>query len=157
MDILHKNLIEYILNPYLDYKEDILKLKQLYEYKFDIGQHLEYRKHPLIKNISFTYLDNRKIKQISLDKNRNKNGEYVYVNDFCYLKRFYYDNGQKSSESNLKNKLQHGKQITWYSNGQMWYECNYKNGQLHGIYKEWSENGKLIKEGNYKNGKILDK
>jgi hypothetical protein len=45
LHLLSNNILKYVLNQYLDYKEDIIKLKQLYNIKFSIKVHITYKKY----------------------------------------------------------------------------------------------------------------
>jgi hypothetical protein len=83
LNILSNNIIEYVLNLYLDYEKDIIKVKQLYLYKFDIKVHINQRKEHWndgkFQKYCF-YLDYNLIKQNSLighlfSKNKYKNNK----------------------------------------------------------------------------------
>jgi len=49
------------------------------------------------------------------------------------------------------------KEIWYWENGNKWYEYNLKNEKLNGKQYEWYEDGTLFYEGNFKNGELLDK
>jgi antitoxin component YwqK of YwqJK toxin-antitoxin module len=107
---LNNNIIEYILNSYLSYKEDILKIKKLYsQFRFKLKAHLSFKKaYQFNKEISYIifYLDNSAIKQINYNKNK------------------------KVIEYNFKNKKRHGIQKYFGRNGKIRYINCYYNGEL---------------------------
>jgi antitoxin component YwqK of YwqJK toxin-antitoxin module len=110
--------VEYILNSYLDYEEDIMKLKQLYKYKFNIKAHI-------------TYIQKSLEKCILLDKN-------------LIRKKEYYSTGNLFTESNYKNNKLHGtnKRVTY--DGKIILYDEYKDGKCIKITKK--ENGIIIDE-----------
>jgi hypothetical protein len=71
LDLLSNNIIKYVLNRYLSFHLDIIKLKQLYNFKFNLKQH---------KLIIFTSSE-------SLNFNKRK---YWSPNEY-YLRKFYID------------------------------------------------------------------
>lgn len=52
------------------------------------------------------------------------------------------------------NKLSEGKLIFWYENGQKKSETRYIDGKLEGGFTEWYENGRKAKELYYRNGEM---
>lgn len=74
LQLLNKNIMEYILNPYLDYLNDINKLKQLFEHKLNIKPHFKientfYNKTEFMK-YKIINLDNKLIRIIKLYKHK---------------------------------------------------------------------------------------
>jgi hypothetical protein len=114
MNLLHKNLVEYILNSYLNYSEDILKLKLLYQYDSNIKPHLY---HKIIlnfgQNIGFvwikkTYLDEIKLEERYFyeedykNENNKMNGllDKLYENEYNIIKYRYEHNNIKYEYEN---------------------------------------------------------
>jgi hypothetical protein len=87
LNIINNNVIEYVLNLYLDYEEDIIKLKQLYNFRFNIKKHFIY-------------------------KNDYSWGNYckmLYLNNDLIKTKSYYSNGNIETLRNYKNNHLHGK------------------------------------------------
>jgi hypothetical protein len=103
MDILNNNIIEYVLNEYLDYDEDILKLKQLFNFNFNIKKHLYIEKSYYIEDDGIYFniicLSNRKIKEKNF---------YAYTDILSHVLDFK-NNTQKYYEMD----------------GKLRYQCNY--------------------------------
>lgn len=66
---------------------------------------------------------------------------------------FYYPNGKKLSEGNLKEGKPEGYWKTYYENGNLKTEGNRKNFQLDSSWKFYNEKGFITSEINYKSGK----
>ena len=66
---------------------------------------------------------------------------------------FYYDNGKKSSEGNMRDGKPDGYWKTYYPTGQIKTEGNRKNFQLDSIWKFYNEKGVLITSISYVNGR----
>lgn len=66
---------------------------------------------------------------------------------------FYYDNGKKSSEGNMKDGKPDGYWKNYYKSGILKIEGNRKNFQLDSIWKFYSEKGRLTKTIDYREGK----
>ncbi len=66
---------------------------------------------------------------------------------------FYYPNGKKLSEGNLKNGKPEGYWKTYYDNGKIKTEGNRKNYVLDSVWKFYSDKGIISSEINYKEGK----
>ena len=66
---------------------------------------------------------------------------------------FYYENGAKSSEGNMRDGKPVGYWKNYYKHGQLKIEGNRKNFQLDSVWKFYSEKGKITKAVNYKEGK----
>jgi antitoxin component YwqK of YwqJK toxin-antitoxin module len=151
LNLLHNNLIEYILNLYLDYEKDILKLKQLFpQYKFSIKPHLAYTKiFDKYGNGIKCLLDNKNKKLIFTYKNGERKIDNYKGNKF--KRKILFNNGKLDTEIDFKNDFFHGKRKQWYQNGTLWYEENYKNGEREGYRVEYDQRGILIYDENYKN------
>lgn len=67
--------------------------------------------------------------------------------------KFYYSNGQVSSEGTIKNGFPEGYWISYYPNGIIKSEGNRKNGILDSTWIFYSELGNLQSKINYKSGK----
>ena len=87
-------------------------------------------------------------KKLQLPEDFNKlkfdNYELEYDNEYGYDLYIY-----------KNNKMI--KEIWYWENGNKWYEYNLKNEKLNGKQYEWYEDGTLFYEGNFKNGELLDK
>lgn len=66
----------------------------------------------------------------------------------------YYDSGQKESEANYKDGVQHGKYTSWYENGQKELEENWVNGEKDGKFVFWNEDGQKLEEVSWKFGNL---
>jgi antitoxin component YwqK of YwqJK toxin-antitoxin module len=173
MDILNNNIIEYILNLYLDYVDDVQKLKQLYNFKFNIKSHLThyisfYGGKKKIKNKSL-YLDNKpiKIKKYFYNGNKSSLWKCTNLNDNSIFE-CWYKNGKNSYVANMQKGKYHGFFEEWNMMGYYRRKANYENGKLNGIqkyytydekfiYEEIRENGKLINENKINRNKEIDK
>jgi antitoxin component YwqK of YwqJK toxin-antitoxin module len=164
MDILNNNIIEYVLNQYLDYDKDIIKLKKLYENKFSIKPHI--RKD--IKYYNFPHNskqkewlhvytnDNHKLylaREYYSNGQIRKNIKYNLNNLHLRNEKSYYMNGDKISEINFKDDLKHGK-CKFYFNGKLNTVEYYTNDKINGTWKYYI-NGKLNNKRIYKNGKFI--
>jgi antitoxin component YwqK of YwqJK toxin-antitoxin module len=141
LQILSTNIIEYVLNLYLNYEEDIIKLKKLYEYKFNIKPHIK-RNKSMIVGIN-----------------------YIQVDYSLIYKYDYYDNGNRKEQRKYKNSLaanlkivkqQYGCQRNWYKNGLLkaeYYKSNNHRGGT-GICKKWNRDGNIQTEIELINGYI---
>ena len=129
----------------------------------------------LIDGQSKLFHSNGKHKEIVNYRNGMKNGEFItyyssgnillkgnYIDDILNSEMIlYYDldgssviNGSGiKSITNFKNKMKHGKEITYFKNGNVNLESNYENGKLKGEYIEYSEESRdMIYSVNYING-----
>ena len=70
------------------------------------------------------------------------------------LHTFWYENGQKSSETNFKDGEKDGPYNSWYKNGQKEIERTFKNGKWVGLNTSWYENGQMMIRETYKDGKF---
>ena len=117
LNLLHSNIVEYILNPYLNYSNDISKLKRLFDHKFNIKPHLSYNIYNYKRS---TYVDEIKIKMEER-----------------------YSHKQLKLKYNYKNGNLDGIQEEWYENGQPRCKLNYKDGKLNGTQIKYNENGQI--------------
>jgi uncharacterized protein len=67
--------------------------------------------------------------------------------------RFYYENGEISSEGYMKDGKPNDYWKNYYSNGNLKSEGNRKNFLLDSLWKFYDEDGKIVLEINYKEGK----
>ena len=136
VETLPNELIQYVLNPYIDYSTESELIENLTNVKLDIDTHLTYENeyydstNTVIKS-KHTYLDFKLIKY-----------EGWFYNGNIY-KIFNYNNGKY-----------HGMFEEWYPDGNKWYIRNYKNGKLNGLVEYWYENGNLQSRRNYRNGEL---
>jgi antitoxin component YwqK of YwqJK toxin-antitoxin module len=142
LNILNNNIIEYVLNEYLDYNTDIMKLKQLYNYKFNIKNHIAC-------DIIYYFDSNYKF-------SNNIYSKLIYLDKNIIRDRKYFDLKIKKLRSNipLKNDEIHGTYKEWYENGIKKYECDYINNEVNGIHKKWYQNGVIEYEYNYINSEL---
>ena len=96
------------------------------------------------------YLYNRG--NLEKDKPYKTTAKIQYTNDGSIkeIDRFH-DNGNIMLTGGFIAEQPNGKWIEWYENGQKSSETNYKNGKKDGLMTEWHENGMKIKEGKYLN------
>ena len=105
--------------------------------------------------------------------------EFIDNSSSHYVKRYYYDNGNKSYESyyidgksegpyrewdrrgrlelvwNYRDGLQHGISRSWRSNGMLDEESFYFEDDRHGSFKRWNSRGELYRHLVYSHGKII--
>ncbi len=131
------DVIQYTINGYLDYVDDIPNLEKLLDgLKLTREPHItvEEEYNPKTRKIikRTTYLDEKKI-----------------------MNEIWFDNGNIKHRFNFNyNEELEGTQYIWWGSGFKLSEENYKNGQLDGAQYEWDKNGEKISVFNYKNGKI---
>jgi antitoxin component YwqK of YwqJK toxin-antitoxin module len=107
---LNNNIIDYILNPYLLYYTDVIKLKQLYLFKFSLKGHLKF------KTINKKY--------------PNSKTKIIYFEGIKYKKENFYENGQIECRKHYLNGKLHGPVIYYDQYGISIYEDEYENGKL---------------------------
>lgn len=90
-----------------------------------------------------TSLHRTKTERYCYHPSYNKEGAWV----------FWYDSGQKKTETWYKNGKRDGKRLAWYENAQKKEECQFKDDQEEGKCLEWYKDGKKKSEVDYKNGK----
>jgi antitoxin component YwqK of YwqJK toxin-antitoxin module len=122
MNILNNNILQYILNQYLDWEEDISKLHQIFNFKFHIKIHIIYD-----KVLHFT----------------KKMGYRIYLDNKIIKFKLYFLNGNPDIEENYKNGKLHGIQKEWYKNGKLMKEQSYICETQKGIQKYYKTNGTL--------------
>jgi predicted transcriptional regulator len=114
---LPNDVLQYTLNNYIDYNEDVYKLEQMIEdFKFDVKPHIntkvEYFKNGNIRFIK-TYIDQVLIKNEGFYQNGNK---------------YFEDNYNLTPEGN--NKIKNGKQYVYNMDGTLKSLKEYKDGVL---------------------------
>ena len=132
---LHKDILQYIFNLYVNYENDAPKLEKIINFKFDIKQHLyiEETCDPVFKHkIISTYIDDNLTKQ---------NSYFIKSPD---------EYESKIREHNYKNGKLNGKQYAWYDNGKLEYLNIYKDNFI--IFQEiFDLEGKTISKRKYVN------
>lgn len=58
----------------------------------------------------------------------------------------YFENGQKNSEANFKNGVNHGYSMVWYPNGNVRYFGDYNNGKKVGEWIFYTEDGEVAQK-----------
>jgi antitoxin component YwqK of YwqJK toxin-antitoxin module len=96
--------------------------------------------NPIDKKI---YWKNGKLKKEGQVFNGKANG----------LWKFYYETGEKQSETYYKEEVRHGHTVHYWPNGIKKGEGDYFNGELHGKWTVFHDNGKMERQGEMKNGK----
>ena len=99
----------------------------------------------------------KKSEDVNLDELEDREGvAYLKNSDSPYTGKVFefHDNGQKKSETTLKDGKPDGLSEAWFENGQKEVEGNYKDGKLHGPAVTWYENGQKESEANNKDGKF---
>jgi hypothetical protein len=66
---------------------------------------------------------------------------------------YYYESGEKQSETNFKSDVRHGHTVHYWPNGQKKGEGDYLEGDLDGEWTAWYENGQKEREGRLQHGK----
>jgi antitoxin component YwqK of YwqJK toxin-antitoxin module len=131
------DLINYGIQGYLNYDEEVLKLEKLFNKKLDINQHIHYEEEYWDK-------DKTKIKQ-----------KTTYFDGKKIKTEKWYENGTKLSDENYKNGILDGLQRIWHKNGNIEAELNLKNGLQDGLQIAWFPSGKLVHKIYYENGKFI--
>lgn len=107
LQLLNTNIIEYVLNLYLNYEYDIHNLKQLYNYKFNIKSHLK---------IEIYYDSGYKMK-------------YTFIDNIISRNITWHQNGQLSFKQSYKNgKIDDGDVLHFSSSGILLFKDIWKNG-----------------------------
>lgn len=83
--------------------------------------------------------------------NGNKHYDIYKENGKC---TYWYENGNKQSEFNLKNGIQEGLRTEWYSNGNKKGEVNFVKGIENGVKTYYYESGSKMKTETYVDGKL---
>jgi antitoxin component YwqK of YwqJK toxin-antitoxin module len=164
LNLLNNNIIQYVLNEYLDYIEDGSKLKMLFpqnSYKFNIKKHLIYKK---ISGNNFdifkVFCDNKIIKETCF-KNKvlyyrinNISKIFEYLNSvekelrcLINLPRF-----QVINYCFNKNNCKDGIYIFYYNNGKIYEKFYIKDKELNGPFILFYQNGVISESKSYKNG-----
>ena len=95
---------------------------------------------------------------VNLDELEDREGvAYLKNSDSPYTGKCFefHDNGQKKSETTLKDGEYDGLSVSWYENGQKGVEGNLKDGKQHGLSVLWHKNGQKQAEGNYKDNEPI--
>jgi antitoxin component YwqK of YwqJK toxin-antitoxin module len=163
---LHKDILQYVLNLYLEFYIDVPKLENITNFKFDKKCHLKIKEYFHANgNIStkHTYLD----ENIIVAEHFFSNGKKYYLENYQYIPNFpddeyppkngksyhYHENGILASELNYDKEVEQEAQYYYYDNGKKWQELNYKNGELDGIQYTWNCDETQQQINNYKDGK----
>ena len=77
------------------------------------------------------YYETGQIKHLKLRKKGKENG----------LEYFWYENGQKSLQTQWVNGKKNGIEIGWHENGELNFIHSYKDGKFHGYQQVFYENG----------------
>ena len=80
------------------------------------------------------YWDNGKLKKEGRVVSGKAEGLWAY----------YYESGEKQSETYFKNDTRHGHTIHYWPNGTKKGEGDYVDGELHGKWTAWHENGQKL-------------
>jgi antitoxin component YwqK of YwqJK toxin-antitoxin module len=67
--------------------------------------------------------------------------------------KYWYESGQKESQSTWADNLKQGLDIAWHENGIKAYEVNYINGQKQGFESRWHDSGAMNSKVRYENDK----
>ena len=106
----------------------------------------------------YKYLPNTDKPYSGWAKGTYDNGQVKELTQFkegyALLTTYWYENGQKKFEANLKDGKQDGLMIRWYENGQKMAEENLKDGKRDGLWTRWYENGQKKREVNYNSGEF---
>ena len=73
--------------------------------------------------------------------------------DSANFKRFFYENGQVSSEGFMKDGVPDGYWVSYHRNGEKKTEGNRVNNELDGLWKFYNEDGQISVSISYKDGK----
>jgi antitoxin component YwqK of YwqJK toxin-antitoxin module len=146
--ILNTNILKFILNGYLDYNDDIIKLKKLISENVHI--YFDIKSHIICENIRIN--DNNKPKFYDLYNSKFNKEFLVYLDKKIIIRKTYYQGKNMRSINNYKNgdRTFHGEQIEYYANGRVKMIETYENGLLNGSRKIYSPRA-ILMHFNYKN------
>ena len=158
INILPYDILQHVLNPYLDYNEEVPLVQELLENRIELNITPHLKTNETYENDILTqretFLDEKLIKIEEWYKNGNLKSVENYKNNLLDgIGTIYYKNGTDVWYStNYKNGLEEGKQYKYYSNGIVAYKSNYKNGVEDGVQYTYDINGTLLSIRTYKNG-----
>jgi antitoxin component YwqK of YwqJK toxin-antitoxin module len=161
LSLLNNNIIDYILNPYLDYRTDIQYIKQLFKYKFLLKLHLTYE---IYKENGRHEIETVLYNQFIIREGYYSNGNLSWKS-FHNLFEYggaqdgntysWYENGKMKSVKTFKNGKLEGFEKYFYRNGNLMYKYHYKNSKLDGLQREYYKSGQLFKEIYIEDGKLI--
>jgi antitoxin component YwqK of YwqJK toxin-antitoxin module len=88
------------------------------------------------------------------DNGQKKSETTLKDGEYDGLSLELHENGQKETEGNYKDGKLDGPLVIWHENGQKKLEVNYKDGKEDGPLVMWHENGQKMGEVNYKDGEL---
>jgi antitoxin component YwqK of YwqJK toxin-antitoxin module len=149
LHLLSDNILQYVLNQYLDWEYTIPKLHKLdffinskNKIIFNIKPHITKRYNYFADNIVKwvkTYIDN---KLFTIDRFDIFN-EKVYRKEYRFNKLINeqrFSDGMKISENNLKNGKLYGKSYAWDFNGNLTRISSFYNDMFHGLQMYYMSN-----------------
>lgn len=156
LDLIHLDVLKYILHLYLDYEIDIYHLSILFPHikipTVQLKRHLYIKR---FENLKYTYIDNNLILEESYYLNNIKEYENRYnrdnANGLCIS---WHNNAIINELCNYRNANKDGEYISYHPNAIRFKQHNYKNGLLDGDCICYDQNGNMRKLGYYKNGII---
>jgi antitoxin component YwqK of YwqJK toxin-antitoxin module len=156
---ISSDILQFVLNKYLNYNYDIPKLSIIINFKFNPKSHITVNEVINKLGIRFVtlYLDNKVIKQKCYYKNGNKYhfSIFRYKNSNIYITTTIWDkNGNKESKKKTKNKKLHGKSKI-YENKVLICQEDYKDGKKHDFSKYLDTINNLIYGFKYDSGRII--
>lgn len=157
LHLLSTNILQYVLNEYLNWNTDIRKIHKVTKIKFNIKPHIITRYNYYTENIVKwiqVYIDNQIFSLNHFDIGGNK----IYKKEYRFNKvineQRFVGNDVKISENHLKNGKLYGKSYAWNINGEIIRISNFYNDMFHGYQVYYCE-GKLVEIKEYRYGKIL--
>jgi antitoxin component YwqK of YwqJK toxin-antitoxin module len=134
---LPEMIVQYIINPYLNFKEDISKLEQLTEVKYKENPH-------------------KTIVEYFWDEEKTKVAEREELFDGILTKRERWNSKGSKIEETYYTEGGQERMITWFRSGLHYKEQNSKNGISHGKTTIYHIDGRIHTEEEYENGNKIN-
>ena len=162
LDSLPDDVLQHVVNPYLDYTDEIplaqLLIDDRIDFKIDshLSEKIEYFEDNSVKSIT-SFLDNKVIKY----EEWYPNGNQKILNNYTIkkgssvedgLQYRWNSNGDIASIKSYKTGVLNGPFKVYYRNGQLEFVDNYVNGVKEGIQTDYKFDGNKKSESIFKNG-----
>ncbi len=126
---LHKDIVKYILNLYLDYENVVPILVNICNFNFDITPHIQTIVNP-----------------------DGAVGTNTYLDGIIFKDERFWSNGKKMHTKNFKNGKSQGEYISWFKNGKFAVYLNYENGKIEGKCYKYNRKSDYCVVTKYKSG-----
>jgi antitoxin component YwqK of YwqJK toxin-antitoxin module len=155
---MHRDIIHYILNLYLDYENIVPILEHLIpNFKFDITPHKTEEKENYITK-KWIIEDGKMIETDEVVRTGSIHFKKTYIDDIIVKLETFSEHGltdcigMRSSIQNYKNGLLDGRSIKWGNKGTLASITEYKKGKEDGMFIEFNNKGFIESLILYKDG-----